>query len=74
MYSLNTLTHFSGIQMIVEELLIPLDSPPHPPYIHLNSGKVGFHPQTSTGFRNGPRARFFMPKGKHVRPDRQICH
>lgn len=29
-------------------------------YIHLNSGKTGFHTQTSTGNSNGPRARFFV--------------
>lgn len=30
-------------------------------YIHLNSGKTGFHPQTSIGILDGPRARFFVP-------------
>ena len=26
----------------------------------INSGKIGFHPQASTGNCNGPRARFFV--------------
>jgi ribosome maturation factor RimP len=28
-----------------------------------NSGKTGLHPQTSIGIFDGPRARFFVPKG-----------
>jgi len=31
-------------------------------YIALNSGKTGFHPQTSIGNFDGLRARFFVPE------------
>jgi ribosome maturation factor RimP len=40
---------------------IALAIPGFRPYIPLNSGKTGFHPQPSTGKCNGPRARFFVP-------------
>ena len=32
------------------------------PYIPINSGKTGFHPQTSIGIYDGLCARFFVSK------------
>jgi len=40
----------------------PLPFAANAPISLFNSGKTGFHPQTSTGNSNGPRARFFVSK------------